>query len=465
MVQIDMDKVLQFCKEHEREFLEELQALVRIPSVSFEGFDAAFVEQSATATAAWMQRCGLQNVTLLRMPNTHPYVYGEWIDDPNAPCVLLYAHHDVQPAGDLTKWESPPFEPSIRNGRLYGRGSADDKAGIGVHLCSIAAWLKTHGRLPLNVKVIIEGEEEIGSANLGAFVAQYHEKLRSDVMLLCDTANLDVGVPAITTALRGLVVVDVEVQAHRHALHSGMWGGPIPDAAMALAKMLAALVDAQGQISIENIYEGMHPLSQQQIDALQRLPVSKASFREQAGLLPGVDLLGPKSHFEMNWHQPALAVCALEASSRKDARNILVDHAWARVGLRLVPGMDPEKVAEKLESALRQAAPWGVHVRLHRDTANGAWKTSSTHPAFDACREALAKGYGKEAVEVGCGGSIPFVEPLCKAFGDVPALLVGVEDPYTYAHGDNESLNLSDWYKAIHASAYLYEALSRVLKV
>lgn len=465
MGQTDVDKVLQFCQQHQQAFLEELKTLVRIPSVSFDGFDPVFVEQSAKATAAWMQQSGLQNVTLLRMPNTHPYVYGEWLADPDAPCLLLYAHHDVQPAGELSNWISPPFEPTIREGRLYGRGTADDKAGIGVHLCSIAAWLKTHGRLPVNVKVIIEGEEEIGSSNLGAFVAQYHDKLRADAMLLCDTANLDAGVPAITTALRGLVVLDVEVQAHKHALHSGMWGGPVPDAAMALAKMLASLVDTQGRMCIENIYEGMHPLSQQEVDALKQLPVSRASFREQAGLLPGVELLGPKTHFEMNWHQPALAVCALQASSRKDARNILVDHAWARVGIRLVPGMDPQKVAESLEAALHQAAPWGVHVRMHRDTANGAWKTASTHPAFEACRQALAKGYGREAVEVGCGGSIPFVEPLCKAFGDIPALLVGVEDPYTHAHGDNESLNLPDWYKAIHAAVYMYEALREVLSV
>lgn len=450
--------------QHRDAHLEELKTLIRIPSVSFDGYDPQTVRASAVAVAALMRKHGLQNVSLLEMPGVHPYVYGEVIKDPKAPCVLLYAHHDVQPAGDTSKWQSAPFEPEIRDGRLYGRGSADDKAGISVHLAAIAAWLSVPGGLPLNVKVIIEGEEEIGSANLGPFVRKYRDKLMADAMILCDTANIDTGVPSITTALRGLCVVDVEVASIKQALHSGMWGGPIPDAAMALAKMLASLVDDAGRITIDGVYDAVRKLDPEEIAALRALPVSVQSFREQAGLLPGVSLLGNDGPFAMNWHQPALGINAMAASSRQDARNILVDAAWARVGIRLVAHQDPEAIAQSLEDALRKAAPWGVEVRLHRDTANGAWRTQSTHPAFEACRQALAQGYGRAPVEVGCGGSIPFVEPLCRELGDIPALLIGVEDPYTNAHGDNESLSLGDWASAARSSIYLFESLAKVLK-
>jgi acetylornithine deacetylase/succinyl-diaminopimelate desuccinylase-like protein len=449
---------------HRDAHLEDLASLIRIPSVSFDGYDPEAVRASAEAVATLMRRHGLDNVTLLQMPGVHPYVYGEVISDPSAPCVLLYAHHDVQPAGDSSKWHSPPFEPQVRDGRLYGRGSADDKAGISVHLAAIAAWLAAPGGLPINVKLIVEGEEETGSANLGAFVRQYHHKLAADAMILCDTANIDTGVPSITTALRGLCVVDVEVASIKQALHSGMWGGPIPDAAMALAKMLASLVDDQGRIAIPGVYDAVRKLDAAELAALRTLPVSAASFREQAGLLPGVMLLGCDNPFVMNWHQPALGINAMAASSRQDARNILVDAAWARVGIRLVAQQDPDVIVQSLEEALRRAAPWGVEVRLHRDTVNGAWRTHSTHPAFEACRQALAQGYGRPAVEVGCGGSIPFVEPLCRELGDIPALLIGVEDPYTNAHGDNESLSLSDWASAVRSSIYLFEALAKVLK-
>lgn len=448
---------------HKQAHLEDLKHLIRIPSVSFDGYDVAQVHACAEAVAAQMRQVGLHNVSLLQMPGVHPYVYGELIRAPKAPCVLLYAHHDVQPAGELSKWDSAPFEPEIRGERLFGRGAADDKAGISVHLAAIAAWLSVPGGLPLNVKVIIEGEEETGSANLGAFVRHYRDKLAADVMVLCDTANIDTGVPSITTALRGLCVVDVEVASIKQALHSGMWGGPIPDAAMALAKMLASLVDDDGRICVAGVYDAVRKLEADEIAALRALPVSVASFREQAGLLPGVSLLGREGPFAMNWHQPALGINAMAASSRQDARNILVDSAWARVGIRLVAHQDPERIAQSLEDALRQAAPWGVEVRLHRDTTNGAWRTQSTHRAFEACRQALAQGYGKAPVEVGCGGSIPFVGPLCRELGDIPALLIGVEDPYTNAHGDNESLSLGDWASAVRSSIYLFEYLAKVL--
>jgi acetylornithine deacetylase/succinyl-diaminopimelate desuccinylase-like protein len=259
-------------------------------------------------------------------------------------------------------------------------------------------------------------------------------------------------------------MVDVEVRALEQSVHSGMWGGPVPDPTMALAKMLATLVDDDGRIAIPGLYDRVRPLSQAQADAISALPIGVEDFRRQVRLRPGVKLLGGRHPLEVNWWQPSLAVNAIQASSRKDARNIINDAAWARVGVRLVPDMDPLDVRDRLEAALRRAVPWGLELTLRVLGMGAPWMTDLGHPAFAAAFEALEKGYGRKGLAIGCGGSIGFVEPFAKALGGAPAILIGVEDPYSNAHSENESLHLGDFQKGIRSAIHLYATLGAALR-
>lgn len=448
--------------------LEELKRLVRIPSVSFDGFPAEEVDRSAHAVADLFKRIGLEHIELLSVPGGKPYVYADWLHAPGAPTLLLYAHHDVQPPGRAELWKTPPFEPTLQEGpggmRLYGRGAADDKAGVIVHAAAIAAHLREKGKLPVNVKLVIEGEEEVGSTTLPDFLKTYRKKLDADVLVLTDTTNFDCGVPALTVALRGLVGVEVEVRALTKSVHSGMWGGPLPDPVQALAKMLAQLSDEQGRINIPGIREQWHPLSKAEEVAFEKIPYNEKEFREQSGLIPQAQILseGPSPSVQV-FRYPSVTVNAIQASSRAQPSNIICDTAWAKVTIRVAGGMEPEKCLEILQEFLRSKCPWGLQVEFKTEACNGAWSIEPTGPAFEAAERALTEGYGKAPLKIGCGGSIPFVEPFALALGGAPALLIGVEDPYTNAHGENESLLVSDLLKACMSQAILFEELAKTL--
>ncbi len=443
--------------------LDALRELAKIPSVSAEPPPNAELARSAAEVAAWMKRIGLERVEVLEVPGAHPYVYGEWLHAQGAPTLLLYAHHDVQPPGRPTHWKTPAFEPTERDGRLYGRGVVDDKAGAAIHFAAIDAYLQ-QGGLPVNVKLVIDGEEEIGSEHLGEFLATYRERLSADCIVLTDTANLAAGLPSVTYALRGIVIVDVEVAGLDHPLHSGMWGGPIPDPVMAMCKLLAGLVDEHGKLAIPGICDRVRPLTPSDRERLARLPYEEAAFRKDAGLLDGVAIAGEPGFntYELNWHRPSLTISALEAAPMKGASNQIVNSARARIGVRTVPDMDGREVAALLSRHLETSAPWGMRVTAKVHSVGGWWSTTPGGPAFEACERALKSGFGVDSVYIGCGGSIPFVEPFARVLGGVPALLVGLEDPICNAHSENESLLLSDFDKAIKSAIHLYDELSRL---
>jgi len=452
------DRVIEAIERGMGETLRELCALSRIPSISAPGYPPEEVDRCAEAVAALLGGIGLEHVDLVRLPDAHPYVVADWLHAGAArPTILLYAHYDVQPPGRADRWVSPAFEPTERAGRLYGRGVVDDKAGLMVLAGAIRAWLETEGSLPVNVKLVVEGEEESGSTHLSDFLEQQRERLAADVIVLTDTANLEAGLPSLTTSLRGLVNVDVRVRALARPLHSGMWGGPVRDAASALAIVLGRLFGPGGEVAIPGFDDDVPTLDPDQLAEIRSLPFDEAAFRADAGLVEGVRLASDDvaGVYERLWTRPALAITALEAMPLAEASNQLVDVAAARVGVRLAPGQDADRMRGLLLDFLRRDPPFGVELDVRCEVASPGWRRDPRGPELDAARRALALGYGRDAVCIGCGGSIPFVGPFSRVLDGAPALLLGLEDPICNAHSENESLHLGDFHSALRGAAHL----------
>ncbi len=462
-----MSDPIQYSNLNFEKNLEELKSYSRIQSVSFEGYPAHTLEESAQWTFDKMKEVGLENVQILKIPNAHPYVYGEWLHAPGKPTVLLYGHHDVQPPGRHELWKSPAFEPTLReDGRLYGRGVADDKAGVMMHLAALEALFKTHGSLPLNVKFIVEGEEETGSGHLTEFLKKYKELLKADVLVLTDTANFEEGLPSITYNLRGIVDGEIEVRTLDHPVHSGMWGGPAVDAITVLSKIIARLTNEKGEIAIPNFYDDVPEITAFEKEKLQALSFDEKKFRQELACVNSFALGGEKdfSILERLWYRPSLAVLGIEVQDVATASNKIVEYARAKISIRIVAGQDPKRCMKLLSDFLQTNVPNGAEIKFHSGVANPGWRCNPEGPAFAAAAKALEKGYGTPTAFIGCGASIPFVKPISEVFGNIPALLIGIEDPATNAHGENESLSLSDFKKGIQSAIYLYEELGRISK-
>jgi acetylornithine deacetylase/succinyl-diaminopimelate desuccinylase-like protein len=456
-----MQQVLDWLTHNHAALVQGLADLVAVPSISTDGDHQAEIDRTAAITCEQMRQAGLQNVEILRCGSSNPYAYGEWLGAPGKPTVFLYAHHDVQPINFADQWQSPPWQLTARDGRLYARGAADDKGAISAELGAVAAFLKTRGSLPVNVKVLVEGEEEVGSRNLADFFKQYQERIRSDVIVVCDTENIATGLPSITYSLRGIVAVVLEVQSAQIPVHSGTAGGVLPDAALALSVLLARLYGKTGKLPIPHFYDKVSPLSPKERRTLKALPGGEEEFRTIAGLLPGVRFASPKNvhPYEQTWRKPAVTVIALEASSIKGASNQVLPRAAAVVSCRIVPDQDPDEVLQQLQAFLTDDPPWGVHVTAKPLGALKWWMTDPNGPAFDAALRALRAGYGKDPVPIGTGGSIGFIGPLAELFGGAPALLLGIEDPHSNPHAPNESLHDGDFRKLMASLAHLFENL------
>jgi len=427
---------------------DELEQLIRVPSVSAPGYPTGEVRRSAELVASLLRDSGLENVRLLEIDGAHPAVYGEKRGPEGAPTVLLYAHHDVQPPGPAKDWETAPFEPFERDGRLFGRGSADDKAGIILHLASIRALADD---LPVNVKVFIEGEEEIGSAHLVDFLNEYTALLSSDAIVIGDAGNWRVGTPTLTTSLRGLVDCTITIRTLRYAVHSGSFGGTYPDANTALVHVLASLHNEDGSVAVEGLVEY----------DVEPLDLTKDELAQQMLPVEGLELMGHGTLTSRLWTRPSISVLAIDSVPISEAINQLVPEASAKVSLRIAPGQDPGEAMAALTAHLEAAVPWGAESAIVPGAMGAAIDLETEGEAYDAYREGMRVGYGAEPIEAGMGGSIPFVAAFSDIYPDAAVLLIGVADPTSRYHGPNESVELADIMSAAVAQAV---ALTRLGK-
>jgi cysteinylglycine-S-conjugate dipeptidase len=427
----------------------DLEDLVRIPSVSAEPERADDVQRSAEAVAGLLTDAGFPDVRIVSEGGA-PAVIARYPAPEGAPTVLLYAHHDVQPSGDAAEWHTDPFEPTEQGDRLYGRGAADDKAGIAAHL---AAFLAHGGAPPVGVTVFAEGEEEVGSDSLSAILRAHRDLLASDVIVIADSGNWDIGVPALTTSLRGIAEAIVEVRTLEHAVHQGMFGGAIPDALMVLIRTLASLHDDQGEAAIEGLRRG--PAAE--------LDYPEDRLRAEASTVDGVEFVGRGSLVERMWTRPSVTVLAIDAPAVDRSSNTLVPVARAKVSLRVAPGEDAVEAQQKLCRHLEEHVPWGAQVTVKPDKLGQPFAIDANGPAYDAARSAFKDAWdGVEPVDIGVGGSIPFIAEFAETYPDAAILVTGVEDPDTRAHGPNEGLHLAEFERVCVAEALLLQRLAEV---
>jgi acetylornithine deacetylase/succinyl-diaminopimelate desuccinylase-like protein len=426
---------------------KNLEDLVRIESVSADPARAGEVQRSAEAVAELFEAEGFAT-RITSAEGGAPAVIAHKPAPAGAPTILLYAHHDVQPENDHADWDTPPFEPTERGDRLYGRGAADDKAGIAAHLAAVRALADD---LAIGVTVFVEGEEEIGSSTLGALLQQEAGNLSADVIVIADSGNWDINVPALTTSLRGLVRVDIEVRTLTHAVHSGMWGGLVPDSLMTLARVIASLHDDEGNVAVAGLHSG--PAAD--------VEYPEERLRAESGALSSIGWIGSGPIVERLWTKPAISITGLDAPQVFGASNTLVPAARARISMRIAPGDTTANAVECLRTHLEEHLPWGAELGFTVVDTGEAIAIDATGPAYDLARDAFTQAWdGVAPVDMGVGGSIPFIELFLRTFPNASVLVTGVEDPDTRAHGANEGLHLAEFERVCLAETLLLANLA-----
>lgn len=411
--------------------IENLKQLVRISSIATQGYPREQVLEAARVTETQLKAAGFQQVHRLEgLAGGYPAIYGEIEGPPGTPTVLLYAHYDVQPPGQAQEWGSPPFEPTEREGRLYGRGAADDKSGLVVHLATIQAF---QGKPPVGIKVIIEGDEEFGSS-LKTYIPQHPDLFKADVIIIGDHGNLTVGEPTLTTTLRGSATLTLEIRTLADQVHNGVFGGPVPDALIALCQIIATLHDNNGTVHIP----GLEPSHWQGAD------IPEEAFRRAANLLPGVDLIGNDPLSAQVWAGYAINVIGLDAPAIAGASNSLIGTARARINLRVPPDQSAEHALALLIQHLQSVAPWHARVVISDSHASNGFAAKTDGPAYAAARLALREAYHKEAQITGDGASIPLTNVLSEQLPQAEIIIWGVEDLAARIHGPNESVDLEE---------------------
>jgi acetylornithine deacetylase/succinyl-diaminopimelate desuccinylase-like protein len=455
-----MEKVIDFINVNREKYVDELKALLSIPSISALPEHAADVRKCAEWCADEMRRIGLQNVRLIETPG-NPVVYGDWMGAPGAPTLLFYGHYDVQPVDPLDLWESPPFEPTVRDGEIYARGSADDKGQVFMHFKALEAHLKQRDRLPVNIKVMLEGEEEVGSLNLDDFVRAHRADLKADVVVISDSGMFDRGVPSMCYGLRGLVYFQLDLRGSKTDLHSGTFGGAVANPAFVLAQMIAQMKDRGGRVKIPGFYDAVRGLEEAERQAWAQLPFNEKKYRRDFGI---PKLFGETGYstLERTWARPTLEVNGLLSGfTGVGAKTVLPAVAMAKISMRLVPDQDPNKIADLFESYVRKIAPKTVELKITRMQGGKPWMASLDNPFVQAAGRAIEKGFGRKPIFTREGGSIPVVSTFQEELG-VPSVLFGVGLPDENAHAPNEKLDLGNFHNGVIASAYLYDEMSRV---
>jgi acetylornithine deacetylase/succinyl-diaminopimelate desuccinylase-like protein len=454
------NNVVDFINLHRDRYVEELKSYLAIPSISALPQHAGDIRACAEWTAAELTRIGMQSVRLIETPG-NPVVYADWLDAPGAPTLLFYGHYDVQPVDPLDLWESPPFEATVRDGEIYARGSADDKGQIFMHFKAIEAWLKQGGKLPVNIRIFIEGEEEVGSKHLDQFVRDHRDQLKADVVVISDSPMFDRGIPSICYGLRGLAYFQLDVRGTKSDLHSGSFGGAVANPAFVLSQILAQMKDRGGRVKIPGFYEDVRALRDDEREQWKRLPFNETKYRKELGA-PRLFGESGYSTLERVWARPTFEVNGLLAGfTGEGAKTVIPAVSMAKISMRLVPDQDPDKVAGLFEAYLKKVAPKTVEWKLTRMHGGKPWMADFDNPFVQAAGRAIELGFGKAPVFNREGGSIPVVSTFQQELG-VPSVLFGIGLPDENAHAPNEKLDLGNFHNGVIAAAYLYDEFGKL---